>query len=143
MRGQSSLELLVTVGVVLAFTVPVIFLLISVTSVGYEDTAKSQADASARALADTMNLVYSQGPGAQREILLNVPATTESINAISETNGSEVVVSIRTASGIFDAAAPTLAQISDKPAITKKSGLLKLVVQNKNGKVELVDPTKP
>jgi uncharacterized protein (UPF0333 family) len=136
MKGQTSLELLVTVGVVLAFTVPVVFLLLSVTSLGYEDTAKAQADASARSLSDTMNMVYAQGDGAQREVLLNVPANTEEISAAD----GEVLVRIKTSGGEFDAAAPTIAKISPATApIGKKSGLLTLCLKNTNGEVELID----
>ena len=47
-KAQASIELMVTLGVVLAFTIPVIFLLFSITSVGYENAAVAQADASAR-----------------------------------------------------------------------------------------------
>ncbi|MDD5171808.1 MAG: hypothetical protein PHF60_02115 [Candidatus ainarchaeum sp.] len=136
MKGQASLELFVTLGVVIAFTIPVILLLLSVTSIGYEDTAKAQADASARSLADNINLVYAQGPGAQRELLLNVPPSTESVRV---TNG-EVVVSIKTSGGTFDAAAPTIATVANKD-IPGKTGLFKLIVKTKsNGEVELIDP---
>lgn len=137
MKGQSSFELMVTVGVILAFTIPVLFLLLSMTSVGYEDTAKAQADASARTLADTMNSVYAQGDGAQRALLLNVPASTESITA----SGNEVVVKINTAAGTFDAPAPTIAKIRyNTQALGKKSGLFRVIVRNVNGEVELVEP---
>lgn len=139
MRGQSSLELLVTVGVVISFTIPVLLLLLSVTSVGYEDTAKAQADAAARSLADSINMVYAQGPGAQREILLNVPPSTESVRVA---NG-EVIVSIKTSGGTFDAAAPTMATVTDK-TLGGKAGLFKLIVRARSdGKVELVDPNAP
>jgi uncharacterized protein (UPF0333 family) len=137
MKGQSSLELLVTIGVILAFTVPVLFLLLSVSSTSYEETAKSQSDASARTIADAMNVVYSQGDGAQREVLINVPSTTQWISA---SNG-EVVIRVRTAAGDFDAAAPTVAQITPMQPIEKKNGLLTLIVRNSNGKVELIDPS--
>lgn len=134
MKGQSSLELMVTVGVVLAFTVPMLFLLLSVTSIGYEDTAKAQSDASARTLADTLNLVYAQGDGAQRALLLNVPANTEGI-VIS---GGEVVISIKTSEGTYDAAAPTIAKISGgEQSVGKKSGLFELVVTNDHNEVRV------
>ena len=140
MKGQSSLELLVTFGIVLAFTVPVVFLLLSITSAGYESTAKSQADASARALAETMDVVYSQGPGAAREVLLNVPAATQSIEAKPGTIGGEIVVSITTSGGTYEAAAPTIAHISGV-TIGKKSGLVTLDVINNGGEVVLREPT--
>ena len=137
MKGQISFELLVTVGVILAFTIPVLFLMLSMTSVGYEDTAKAQADAAARTLADTINSVYSQGPGAQRSLLLNVPATTENIAVIN----SEVVVKIRTGKGSFEAAAPTIGKMSPdltKSNLGKKNGLFKIIVHtNDQGEVEL------
>ncbi|MFH1520893.1 MAG: hypothetical protein ABID61_04560 [Candidatus Micrarchaeota archaeon] len=125
MKGQSSFELLISFGVVLAFTVPVLFLLLSVTSIGYEDASKAQADATARTLADTMNSVYAQGPGAQREILLNAPVSTQDIYV---SNG-EVVVRIKTANGDFDAVAPTIAKIHSSPdSIGSKTGLFRVTV---------------
>ncbi|MFH0737837.1 MAG: hypothetical protein V1827_04220 [Candidatus Micrarchaeota archaeon] len=140
-KGQSSLELLVTVGVILAFTIPVLFLILSISSVGYEDTAKAQADASARTLADAMNSVYAQGPGAEREILLNVPPSTETVYV----SGGEVVVRIRTSGGSFDAVSPTIASIAPNfPQIQDKGGLFKVVLRtNPRGEVELSDPNAP
>jgi uncharacterized protein (UPF0333 family) len=142
MKGQSSLELMVTVGIVIAFTIPVLFLLLSATSIGYEDTAKAQADASSRTLSDTMNSVYSQGPGAKRLILMNVPSSTQEIYA---SNG-EAVVSIRTEGGPFDAASPTIAEISgSSQTLGKKTGLFIISVEADSitGEVELVDPISP
>ena len=135
------MELLVTVGIVLAFTIPVLFLLLSVTSVGQENTAKAQAEATARSLADTMNLVYAQGSGAKKVILINVPSSTESISAA---NG-EVVIRIKTAGGIYEAAYPTFAKISSKVQnqIKQRTGLFEIVVENENNEVKLVDRNPP
>ncbi len=140
-KGQSSLELLATVGVVVAFTVPVLFLLLSVSSIGYEDTAKAQADATSRTIADSMNTIYAQGPGAQRDILVNIPPATQSVYA----SGGEVVVKIRTSGGEFDAASPTIAKIgSGSMTVTGKTGLIRLVIRaNNRGEVELIDPNPP
>jgi len=141
MKGQSSLELMVTLGVVIAFTIPVAFLLLSASSIGYEDTAKAQADATARTLSDTMNTIYAQGPGAQREVLVNVPPSTQSMYA----SGGEVVVRLKTSGGTFDAVSPTIARISaGSRTISGKSGLLKVVIRtNSRGEVELIDPAAP
>ena len=132
---------MVTLGVVIAFTIPVVFLLLSASSIGYEDTAKAQADATARSLSDTMNTVYAQGPGAQREVLINVPPSTQSVFA----SGGEVVVRLKAPGGPFDAVSPTIAKIgAGSRTITGESGLLKVVVRaNSRGEVELVDPTAP
>ena len=86
-----------------------------------------------------MDFVYSQGPGAQREVLLNVPAATQSIVASSGPSGGEVVVSITTTGGTYDAAAPTIAHISSV-SIGKKSGLVTLDIINNGGEVVLREP---
>ena len=136
------MELLITVGIVIAFTIPVLFLLLSFTSVGYEDTTKAQADAASRTLADAINSVYSQGPGGKKTILLNVPASTEEVYA----SDGEVVVRIRTAGGAFEAVSPTFAKISgDSQTLGTKSGLFVVVahaIQTSEGvEVELIDPS--
>ncbi|MEW6748673.1 MAG: hypothetical protein AB1295_03120 [Candidatus Micrarchaeota archaeon] len=141
MKGQSSLELLVTVGVVLAFTIPVLFLILSISSVGYEDTAKAQADATARTLADSMNSVYAQGVGAEREVLLNAPPSTQAVYA----EAGEVVVRMGASGGPFEAVSPTIARISPgSSVIENRGGLFKVIVRtDPNGEVELVDPYAP
>lgn len=136
MKGQTSLELLVTVGVVIAFTIPVLFLLLSATSIGFEDTSKAQADATARTLADAMNSVYSQGEGTSRLILVNAPSNTQEI--LLEDN--EVVVKIVTSNGVFESASPTIAKIrGGSQSIGKKTGLFQILIENNNGEVELID----
>ncbi len=125
------MELLVTLGVVIAFTIPVVFLLLSVSSVGYEKAAKDQADASARSLADSINNVYAQGDGAKRVVLLNAPSTTKEISI----SGGEVVVTIKTSTGDYDGTAPIFANVSYTAPVTQKAGLMDLNVTNSNGQV--------
>lgn len=125
LRGQASMELLITLGVVLAFTIPVIFLLFTITQVGYEDTAKAQADATARTLSDTLNFVYSQGEGAKRVILVNTPPSIQSITI----GGGEIVVRIETSDGYYDGVSPTFAKISGGSQEIDKSGLFVVEVE--------------
>lgn len=140
-KGQGSMELLVTIGIVLAFTIPVLFLLFSITSIGYESTAKAQADASVRSLADTMNFVYAQGPGAEKVVLLNLPASADSLLAkrSAGSSGGEAVVSIHTSGGAFEAASPTFAVVSTSNKPISKTGLFEVIVKNVNGEVELIE----
>jgi uncharacterized protein (UPF0333 family) len=134
-KAQASLELLITLGVVIAFTVPVIFLLLSVSSVGYESAAKDQADATARTLADSINTVYAQGPGAKRIVLVNSPSATEKI----EIDKNEVAVSIKLSEGIYEGVSPIFANVSSKTIPEKgeprKSGLYEITLVNKGGQV--------
>lgn len=133
-KAQVSLELLTTLGIVVAFTVPVLFLLLSVSSAGYEDTAKDQADATARSLADSINIVYAQGDGARREVLLNTPSSTESV----EVTGNEVIVRIRVSEGPYEGVSPIFANISSsfRPK-DPRAGLYPIVLENEKGKVKI------
>ena len=125
LRGQASMELLITLGIVLAFTIPVVFLLFTVTQVGYEDTAKAQADATSRSLADTLNFIYSQGEGAKRTILLNTPTSMETLTI----GNGEVVARIKTSDGYYDGVSPTFAKISGGTQEFDESGLFIIEVR--------------
>jgi uncharacterized protein (UPF0333 family) len=127
MKGQASIELLITLGVVLAFTIPVLFLLFSITSVGYENAGLAQAEASSRSLADSINMVYSQGPDAKRVVLLNLPARTRELRI----EGGEVIITVATSSGDFQAVSPTFANIEETTVVDEedpRSGLVHIQV---------------
>ncbi|MEM4165802.1 MAG: hypothetical protein QW153_00570 [Candidatus Bilamarchaeaceae archaeon] len=134
MKGQIAAEFFVTLGVVLLFTIPVVLLLFSISQLGYEDSTLAQADAAARSLAETLNLVYAQGGGASRIILLSTPPNTESINI----GNKEVTISIKTSKGFYTASAPVFASI-DQQKVIKRSGLFQLLVYNKDGKVSVTE----
>jgi len=133
MKGQASIELLITLGIILAFTLPVLFLLFTITQVGYEDTAMAQADAAARSLSDTANFVYAQGEGAKRVILLNTPPATESITI----GNGEVVIRIKTSEGYYDGVSPTFAKIQGGTQDFEGTGLFIIKVVNVDGEVDL------
>ena len=135
-RGQVSLEMLITVAAVIAFTIPVLFLLLSVSSVGHENAAKDQADATARTLADSINIVYSQGPDAKRTVLLNLPGSTESLNVTA----NEVIVRVKLSSGTYEAASPFFGKIGNTYFVDKRSGLFP--VELKTGDDGRVDVEK-
>lgn len=105
MKAQASIELLITIGIVLAFTIPVLFLLLSVTSVSHENTGMAQADASVRSLADSINFVYGEGVGSKRVILLNIPASANSLDIVD----GEVVMPLDLSAGSYEAVAPIFA----------------------------------
>lgn len=129
MKGQSSMEFLITVGMMLAFTVPVVFLLFTISQMGYEDTTLAQADASARTLAETINLVYAQGDGATKIILLNTPPTTKGITVSQQ---GEVDVTISTGRGDYTGIAPTFANIDpNQRAFAGNAGLILVKVTAK------------
>jgi len=131
MKGQASTEFLVTLGIVFAFTVPILFLMFTVSELGYEDTARAQTDASARSLAETLNFVYSQGDGAKRVILLNTAPSTEGVIV----SGGEVSVVMNIGDGVYEGVAPTFAETYPDPTELDKSGLFFVIVTNEGGRL--------
>lgn len=135
LKGQSSMELLVTFGVVLAFTVPVLLLLLSVSQFGFERSAVVQAQATAKLISDNINEVYLQGDGAQRVLLVNLPANTRFLNVTS----TEVIIVTEISSGNYEAASPIFANMSQKFSFQEKSGLFPLSVVMEGGQVVLYE----
>ncbi len=134
-RGQVSLELLITLGIVLAFTIPVVFLLLSVSSVGFEKASKDQADATSRSLAETINNVYAQGQGSKRVLLLNAPSSTKNITIKNSASGGEVIVTIKTSQGNYEAVSPIITNAEIVGKIESKTGLFSVSVLNQGSKL--------
>ena len=108
-KGQASTEMLITLGIILAFTIPVILLFFSMTQVGQEETAIAQAQASARSVADTINKMYAMGPGTKKVVYVNLPPTTKSIEIVD----NEVIVKLTTSGGEYDAVSTTFAETNE------------------------------
>jgi hypothetical protein len=95
MRGQSAFETLVTVGVMLAFTLPIVLLMLSASNLRLEDTSLLHGQATVQQISDTINEVYLQGPGAKRTMLIEMPATSKSLNI----SNRQVVMSLTSNGG--------------------------------------------
>lgn len=133
-KGQVSIELLTTFGIVVAFTFPVLLLLLAVTQYGHENASMAQADATVRILADSIDSVYFEGVGAKKTVLLNLPSGTKSL----QIKKNEIVLDLSTSSGQYQAATPFSGVIAAEYTETDKSGLLTVTLQtNELGKVQI------
>ncbi|MEM2947980.1 MAG: hypothetical protein QXY05_00280 [Candidatus Anstonellales archaeon] len=90
MKGQASIELLITVGIFLVLTIPVVFLMLSYSSVKLENMEEMQARAIARKLGESVNEVFATCP-AKKTLVIKIPNNVEHI----EINKNEAVVKIR------------------------------------------------
>lgn len=118
MRGQISLELLVTFGILVAFTVPILILMLTVSSHGYENSARLQANAVSKTLADSINELYTQGPGTKRSLSLAFPTNSDAVRIAD----NEVTVILKTSTGNYEAVSPLFARVRTQ-LITNKIGL--------------------
>ena len=135
MRAQVSIELLTTFGIILVFTVPVLLLLLTITQYGHENASMMQADATGRMLAHNIEVIYFQGDGAKKTLLLNFPSNTKTMTINESTH--EIVLNISTSSGYYEAALPFYGNISQDVSESDLTGLLTFELENKNGVVEI------
>lgn len=132
MKGQISAEMLISVGVVVAFTVPVLLLLISLSQFGFERSATLQADATAKSIAENVNEVYIQGANAKRAIFLNLPTGTKTVKV----DNKEVSIRLAIGGGYYEASAPVFVP-ADRFEINEKSGVYAVSMFNDGSKVIL------
>lgn len=135
LKAQISIELLTTFGMVLVFTIPVLLLLLTVTQYGHENATMTQADATARILARNIDLVYFQGAGAKKTLLLNFPSNTQSVKIGKNTH--EIVLNISTSTGFYEAATPFSGNLSQDVIESDLNGLIAFELENTNGVVKV------
>jgi hypothetical protein len=136
MKAQISIESLTTFGLIVAFTVPVLLLLLAVTQYGHEDAARAQAYITARVIAENIELIYFEGDGAKKTLLINLPSNTKGVSI----SGQAVVVNITTSAGLYEAAAPFYGNISrdsQNCSLRDVSGIVSLSLENNGGRVKI------
>jgi hypothetical protein len=97
-KGQAATETMVTIGMILVFVIPILLLLLVGAQARFESLSHVQASSVVRVIADSINEVYVEGPGASKVVVINVPTNTQFLN-ITE---NEVVLRLETRSGPTD-----------------------------------------
>ena len=97
-KGQSAMETMVTVGMILVFVIPILLLLLVGSQARFESLSQVQGSSVVRIIADSINEVYVEGPRASKVAVVNFPTNTQSI-LIRE---NEVVLTLETTSGPTD-----------------------------------------
>ncbi|MFH1286039.1 MAG: hypothetical protein ABIH99_05660 [Candidatus Micrarchaeota archaeon] len=90
-RGQISVEVMVILGFAIVFLIPVVFVAYSQSNSFNEQLAITQAEASAKRIAEAVNSVGAMGAGGISTVDIIVPPETESILI----TGREVVFKVR------------------------------------------------
>lgn len=97
-KGQSAMETMVTIGMILVFVIPILLLLLVGSQARFESLSQVQGSSVVRIIADSINEVYVEGPTASKVAVVNFPTNTQSI-LIRE---NEVVLTLETTSGPTD-----------------------------------------
>jgi hypothetical protein len=116
-KGQAASEMMVTIGMILVFVVPIVLLLLVGAQARFESLSQVQAASTARIVADSINEVYVEGrgpidnsPGASKVAILNVPTNAEKL----EITGKEVVITLYTPSGPSDVVATFFGEVREE-----------------------------
>lgn len=112
MKGQVATETLVLAGFIIAFSVPIIFMLYAATNMRTEDVAMEQAGVTTKALVDEANELWVQGNGSARIVLVNFPDRLKNITV----EGREIVFTLDTSKGPVDIVAVGFGNMTDESA---------------------------
>ena len=85
MRAQAAFEYMVIVALVLAFLIPIWAYVTSLEQQTSTQLSISYAKNAAEKIADTADLVYSQGAPARVEVNIYIPKNVESVNITNNT----------------------------------------------------------
>lgn len=131
-KGQMSLEMLVTVSLVIMLSVPLLLILFVSSQLKLESTSTQQAKAVTNVLADSINEVYLEGEGSYRVVQLIIPSNTISINITDH----EVIANLETTSGVYEVSSPFFANtLSGGTGTTGKGAISFLVEYTEDGVV--------
>ncbi len=115
LKAQASMEMLITVGMMLAFVVPISLLLLTTSGQNFEEVSKHQAQVTVQKIAHAVNTVYLEGEGSSKNVLLNIPSNTKSL----EIRSSEVLLILGTAQGEYEVTYPLIPEDGNVVVITE------------------------
>lgn len=133
MRGQVAFETLVTVAAFLAFSLPIVLLLMSLSGLKLEDLSHFHAKGTVQHFSDTINAVYLEGENATRSIILNIPSNARNLTVLNNT----VTLKLITSNGQYEVSQPLFANVSDFSNSNK--GLIRITIKMENGIIKIVN----
>ncbi|MCL4403543.1 MAG: hypothetical protein M1500_01020 [Candidatus Marsarchaeota archaeon] len=113
-RGQSSLELLITLSFGLIILLPIVVFAFIQISTASSTLSSTNAQAAASKLASVAAAVGTQGYPAKQLVLINVPTGVQNIYVGTQSNGvgHEIVFTVSTSAGLSSVIAYTPVNVS-------------------------------
>ncbi|MEW6528816.1 MAG: hypothetical protein AB1391_02925 [Candidatus Micrarchaeota archaeon] len=131
MKAQSSFEVLITVAILIAFSIPIILAALAISQLRLDDFSLSHGKATVQYLSDNINEVYLEGNASKRTILLDFPSNTKNLTISNHT----IILYLTSSSGVYEISHPFFADTTDF-SIAKR-GIASVVLSMNNGKVNL------
>ena len=98
-KGQSSLEYLLIVGITFAIIIPTTYLFYNYSKESSQEISDSQITKIGRDIVDTAELIFYSGQGSKTTLQLNIPKNVEKALII---DGKELVFNVTTSFGISE-----------------------------------------
>ena len=118
MKGQAATETLVTLGMLRVFITPILLLLLVGAQAEFESLSHVQASSAVRVIADSINEVYLEGPGASKVVMVNIPTNSKSLDI----GNNEVTLLLETRSGYTDITTPYFGDLNETMQVVSASG---------------------
>lgn len=133
-KGQSSLELLVTLSFGLIILLPIVVLAFIQVSTSTSTLAATEAQGTATKLADVSAAIGSQGFPAKQLVLIQVPPNVKDIYIGSQSNGvgHEIVFVVSTNAGLSYVSAYTPVNVSGSLSQSVNTGTYLINVSAQN-----------
>ncbi len=133
MKGQSSIEYIVLVGLILAALIPLIYY---ATSKSSNEIRLNQADQSVQTIAKAADNVYTAGPGNREYIQVTLPTGTVNFTV----SGRDILMTLSIYGGNSNVHARSISSIKNTTPLPMGQGSYNLIVRMTEKQVEISKP---
>ncbi len=133
MEAQAAFEYMVIVGLVLAFLLPIWAYIASLQQQTSTQLSISYAKNAADIIADTADLVFSQGAPAKVEVRIYIPKNVENVSIINNTIDFKILID----STLSDISATSSAKLNG--TIPTREGTYTFSIEAKDGFVQITE----
>ena len=128
--GQSSIEYIILIGLILAALIPLIYY---TTERSSNDIRINQADQSVQTVANAADNVYTAGPGNREYIQIVLPSGVQSFTV----KDRDIIMNISIYAGVSNIHARTIANVVNTTPLPRDQGTYNLIVKMTDQRVEV------
>ena len=133
MKGQSSIEYIILIGMLLAAVIPLLFY---ATTKSSNEIRLNQADQSVQTIAKAADNVYTAGPGNREYIQVTLPTGTKNFTV----SGRDILITIGIYGGNSNVHARAIAPIVNTTPLPMDQGTYNLVVRMTEKELQISTP---
>ena len=133
MKGQSSIEYIILIGLLLAAVIPLLFY---ATTKSSNEIRLNQADQSVQTIAKAADNVYTAGPGNREYIQVTLPTGTQNFTV----SGRDILMTLSIYGGNSNVHARAIAPIFNKTPLPMQQGTYNLVVRMTEKELQISTP---